>query len=338
MATKKKTPSVSELCARVEFLESRLSDFDSLKKRVEILESSLIIANNCQKLLLQKVDDNDQYSRRLNLIVRGLPVLKSATDEDIRRLVIAEIQQLQLPLTASDIDRAHRIRKPFKDKHGKLQVPVIVRFTSWYARNLVYSKRLTSNVFWSADITDRRNELLTEAKKIISNEGSSAHKVVKSAVVDRNCRLVLISRDGRIFSFNSHIELHRAIQHIEDSQAPYEHLWRILENDKYEVGYPVVNVEKIHLSEWLADPRHIYVGPGNSEIPKSKWSNPFNVGIDGSLEEVLTKYRDHITSAPIMFNELGSLRGKVLGCHCDISISSVFCCHAQILQELVGNL
>ena len=338
MGTKKKSPSITELCARVEFLEEKLSDYDRLLHRVEKLESSLIIADNCRKLLLQKVDDTEQYTRRLNLIVSGLPVQKGSSDSDIRQMILAEIKRLKLPLTERDVDRAHRIRKPFKDKNGRLQVPIIVRFASWFARNEVYSKRRESSFFWSADLTERRRELLDVAKKELLVDGSPAQKLIKSAVVDRNCRLVLVTNDKRIFSFNSTMELHRAVQNIEDTQAPYDHIWKILENVKKGAGYPVVNVDDMHVAEWLADPNNVYVGEGNPSIPKSTWANPFRLGIDGSQDDILSRYRDHITSAPNLVNNLGSLRGKVLGCHCDITSTTKFCCHAQVLQEVVGNL
>ena len=339
MATKKKSPSVADLCARVEFLEDKLSGYEDLKRRVEVLESSIIFSNNCQKLLLKKVDDAEQYTRRLNLIVRGVPVLKSSSDNDIRQLVISELRRLQIPISDSEVDRAHRIRKPYKDDKGKMQVPIIVRFTSWFARNLVYEKRRQSQFYWSADITERRQKLLTKAKNELSIVGSSAHKLVKSVVVDRNCRLVAISKDDRIFAFNCEIELQRVIQTIEDSQAPYEHIWKLLENDKNGIGYPVINIDRMHTPEWLAEVGNVYVGDGgNLDLPKSKWANPFRSGVDGSVNDVLNQYRSHVASTPNLFNDLSSLRGKVLGCHCDIEDSSEFCCHAQVLQELVGNL
>lgn len=61
----------------------------------------------------------------------------------------------------------------------------------------------------------------------------------------------------------------------------------------------------------------------------SKWGNPFVVGIDGTREQVVAKYRDWIQTQPHLLEALPELKGKVLGCYC-----SPQACHGDVLKEL----
>ena len=63
----------------------------------------------------------------------------------------------------------------------------------------------------------------------------------------------------------------------------------------------------------------------------SKWGNPFEIGKDGSREEVIAKYRDYIMLKPELLAALPELKGKVLGCWC-----SPLACHGDVLAELAG--
>lgn len=68
----------------------------------------------------------------------------------------------------------------------------------------------------------------------------------------------------------------------------------------------------------------IYIGrPG-------PWGNPFEIGKDGTREEVIQKYREWILTEPLLMEEVKSLRGKVLGCWC-----SPKPCHGDVLAEMV---
>jgi len=68
----------------------------------------------------------------------------------------------------------------------------------------------------------------------------------------------------------------------------------------------------------------IYIGrPG-------PWGNPFEIGKDGTREEAIQRYREWILSEPLLMQEIGSLRGKILGCWCSPKL-----CHGDVLIELV---
>lgn len=61
----------------------------------------------------------------------------------------------------------------------------------------------------------------------------------------------------------------------------------------------------------------------------SKWGNPFRIGVDGTREDVIRKYREWARDQDLPLHEL---RGKVLGCFC-----SPLACHGDILAELANE-
>jgi hypothetical protein len=74
------------------------------------------------------------------------------------------------------------------------------------------------------------------------------------------------------------------------------------------------------------EPHDVYIGR------PSKWGNPFQIGKDGSREEVIDKYIQWLIEQPQLMASLNELRGKVLGCWC-----SPQPCHGDILAELANE-
>lgn len=64
----------------------------------------------------------------------------------------------------------------------------------------------------------------------------------------------------------------------------------------------------------------------------SKWGNPFIVGIDGTREEVISKYRVWLCAQPHLLAALHELKGKVLACWC-----APLACHGDVLAELADK-
>ena len=63
----------------------------------------------------------------------------------------------------------------------------------------------------------------------------------------------------------------------------------------------------------------------------SKWGNPFEIGPDGTRDEVIAKYRTWIQTQPELMAALPELQGKRLGCWC-----SPKACHGDVLCELAN--
>lgn len=64
----------------------------------------------------------------------------------------------------------------------------------------------------------------------------------------------------------------------------------------------------------------------------SKWGNPFQIGKDGTREEVIAKYEQWIASNPALMNDLHELKDKTLGCWCRPQK-----CHGDVLVKLVND-
>jgi hypothetical protein len=78
----------------------------------------------------------------------------------------------------------------------------------------------------------------------------------------------------------------------------------------------------------------IYIGRG------SIYGNPYKIGLDGTRNEVIKKYKDWIVSdryIPTIYKpsieEIKLLKGKILGCWCTPKA-----CHGDVLIELANTI
>jgi hypothetical protein len=81
---------------------------------------------------------------------------------------------------------------------------------------------------------------------------------------------------------------------------------------------PVVHCKKA--------PYDVYIGR------PSKWGNPYQIGRDGTREDVIEKYREYILKRPDLLDDIASLRGKTLGCWCAPKP-----CHGDVLSSLANK-
>lgn len=76
----------------------------------------------------------------------------------------------------------------------------------------------------------------------------------------------------------------------------------------------------------------MYIGRYHPKVGYSSiWANPYKIGIDGTREEVLEKYKEYLGNKPFLLKQIPSLRGKTLGCWCAPKN-----CHGDILAELAN--
>ena len=80
------------------------------------------------------------------------------------------------------------------------------------------------------------------------------------------------------------------------------------------------------------EPYDIYIGRANGryKLKRSDWHNPFHIGMDGTREEVIEKYRNYILGRANLLERLAELVGKRLGCWCKPEP-----CHGDVLVDLV---
>ena len=104
---------------------------------------------------------------------------------------------MDLPITDIEIDRAHRTGTPFTDKNGIKQQSVLVKFTSWNARNIMFKARKRSSFYMKADLTKRRLNVLKYAEGEMFKNGGLASKFINYIYVDANCNIVAFTTTGR---------------------------------------------------------------------------------------------------------------------------------------------
>jgi hypothetical protein len=75
---------------------------------------------------------------------------------------------------------------------------------------------------------------------------------------------------------------------------------------------------------------------GGWNLLESEWANPFKVGKDGNIDEVLVKYEKYIRSRSDLLESLSELKGKRLGCWCRGKGEDK--CHGDILVKLINEL
>lgn len=64
----------------------------------------------------------------------------------------------------------------------------------------------------------------------------------------------------------------------------------------------------------------------------TKWGNPFRIGVDGTREEVVRRYREWLNTQPSLLEAARrELRGKDLVCWC-----APLPCHADVLLEVAN--
>ena len=131
---KELTTAIDELSDRIRRLNEKLNSKDehikSLENRIPTLES--------------ENDNNiEQYSRRANLRVCGIPESNDGEDTDKKVLDILNGKlSLEPPLQTSDLERSHCLGRKADDGQGPSRTrPIIVRFGNARFRDKVYRAR-----------------------------------------------------------------------------------------------------------------------------------------------------------------------------------------------------
>lgn len=78
----------------------------------------------------------------------------------------------------------------------------------------------------------------------------------------------------------------------------------------------------------IREPHDVYIGRG-----RGIWGNPYRIGVDGTRDDVLKKFRAYLLARPdLLVQARQELRGKRLGCFC-----APLPCHGNILAELIDQ-
>ena len=113
----------------------------------ELGESLQVMQNHVSELLHLKEEDNklkdkvevlEQYGCRQSLRIFGLSLPTKETSDDVKQKLAKLISDSNIDVPVSSIGRAHRIGKVTKNKSDQNIQPIIVRFSTFTDRTLVY--------------------------------------------------------------------------------------------------------------------------------------------------------------------------------------------------------
>lgn len=180
--------SDDRVCAKLHELFNKqlklaLAELAEIKTENTKLKNELTVAN-------AKIEELEAYNRRENLVISGVPLesyseASQAASSDMagqpvsensavtEQSVLALCQQLELPITSTDISVAHRLRK----RNGQPPA-IIVRFTNRKARDMLYRARFQLKrpehrrglaIYINEDLTKNAAELFAKARKLVKD-------------------------------------------------------------------------------------------------------------------------------------------------------------------------
>ena len=175
---------------------------DQKLNQIKDLDKS--VSNNTTEVngLTLRLDHLEQYSRRNNIRILGVP---TKPNEDTDEIVRDVAQRIGIPLSTSDIDRSHRLpRKPDASVNAEgsyanaAQIgkssppPIIVKFTSYKPKSRMMKHRRNlkgSGTVIVEDLTKKNSNLLFKTSRTANVKGSWS--------VDGRVFAMVITSDGR---------------------------------------------------------------------------------------------------------------------------------------------
>lgn len=171
------------ICSKYENLKSEYAEQLKINKKqhdeISQLKSATKEVSELSKSESEKLDSLEQYGRRLNLEIIGVPV---SAQEDTNAIVIEVAKNVGVDISSEDISISHRvpsISKPNDSKSSDRPPAIIARFMNRSVRNRLYKNRkLTRDidpnkfsvpglkyVFINENLTQKRKNLFWQAKQ-----------------------------------------------------------------------------------------------------------------------------------------------------------------------------
>lgn len=137
--------TVEKLEASVSFISSQYDSIvnisEQYKKQINELDKEVLNSKNINikneieiRKLTDKINFIEQYSRNINIEVHGI---NEVQNEDCKELVLNLAKTLEIQVTESDVDVAHRLSSVNK----KQPRPIIAQFSSRTKRDLMLHKK-----------------------------------------------------------------------------------------------------------------------------------------------------------------------------------------------------
>lgn len=190
IAIKLKSMILAELQETIETLinlkvtEKVAEEIAPLKEEIRDLRQFKSETINEVVALKMRVDDQEQYSRRMCIRIAGID---EREEEDTNKLVLDLAAQMSVRLRPEDIDRSHRVGKVRSGRNQRSR-ELIVKFTNYSARlNFIKGRKqlreTRASVYISEDLTKERKNIFYECRQAVKA------KVIKTT----------FSMDGNIF-------------------------------------------------------------------------------------------------------------------------------------------
>ena len=168
----KKALFPTELVGKIEELNNVIG---RLSTKLSEKEDRVVVLDNEVRVLADANDTLEQYTRRANLIIDGIPESHDGEDTDEKVLAIVNDKLgMNPPLQRHDLERSHRLGRR-DDRQGRPRKrAVIVRFRSERLRDEVYRVRTKLKVhnqeqrdaplYINDDLTARRAKLAFDCR------------------------------------------------------------------------------------------------------------------------------------------------------------------------------
>ena len=154
---------VSEINSLRKALDDSKTEINTVK--VENLRLKQIVNIN-----LYKIDDLEQYRRRENMQIHGIPESTDSVDDDGEKVILKMAKDLNIELKDSDIQRAHQLGRKRINPNSRPR-PIIIRFVSskkrnefFFAKSKLRNLKQYENTFISEDLITLKSCLLNYVK------------------------------------------------------------------------------------------------------------------------------------------------------------------------------
>ena len=186
---------------RLTAVEARLGEkdrcIDTLSEDLSQMKQQLFFATRENERLALEMDDLQQYGRRMNVRIDGIPYESDESESDLQGKIIDTLKPLGVDVDPGMLVRFHRSAAPYKNKDGVVVAQCIMRFASWRPRKQAHAaKKIAMKkkipIYISHDRTKSRYDLFKSAARRLKEVN------IKDtfAFVDVNSNLVVRSNDN----------------------------------------------------------------------------------------------------------------------------------------------
>ena len=198
--------------------KNQQTQIDNLLTRVRLLEKKAEFNHYLAKLNERKNDDNEQFSKKINLRIEGLPVEDNESPTTLMSKIQENISELELDIPQNHYDKCHR-DGPRKFYGGKTHQSILLKMCYWKDRDAIYVNRKRLNFKVYPHLTARRSDILDFAVSHAKSCDASFTRNIDFVFVDRNCKLKVRTKTGKFYGFNSKNEFLTLVSWIAKNEA-----------------------------------------------------------------------------------------------------------------------